>query len=67
MNFRPKDWKDIVFFITTWLIIPILIFFRDLYIGKKSLKNLNIFLILDLFIFIFYIVFIILAYFFRII
>lgn len=62
MNIRIRDWKDEVFFITTFIVTPIIAFFVDVYKGKKRIKDLTIPLIIDLIIFVGYVVFIILAY-----
>ena len=62
MNIRIRDWKDEVFFITTFIVTPIIAFFVDVCKGKKRIKDLTLPLIIDLIIFVGYVVFIILAY-----
>ena len=59
MNFRIRDWKDLVVFIVSWLISPIILFFIGLIKGEKQLKDMNFLLFLDLILFIMYIIFII--------
>lgn len=58
MNFRIRDWKDLVVFIVTWLICPIVAFFIELLKGKKRLKDMSFILFLDLILFILYLFFI---------
>lgn len=67
MNIRIRDWKDEVFFIATLIVTPIIAFFVDVYKGKKRIKDLTFPLIIDLIIFVGYVVFIILAYVLKII
>ena len=58
MNFRIRDWKDFVVFITTWLISPIIVFFIGIIKGEKRLKDMSFILFLDLILFILYLFFI---------
>ena len=59
MNFRIRDWKDFVVFITTWLISPIIVFFIGIIKGEKRLKDMNFLLFLDLILFMLYLFFIV--------
>ena len=59
MNFRIRDWKDLVVFIVTWFISPIVVFFIEVIKGEKKLKDMSFLLFLDLILFILYILFIV--------
>lgn len=65
MNIRIRNKEDAFFIIGTALLLPLIDFFQDFRIGKKTKKDFNFLLILDCILSILFIIFLILLYVFK--